>query len=109
MFQVEELLHKLDQYDASSRGVEVEDVLALPEPFAKVFAHLLRQRRMNLEELGQEFGLTAVATQQLSEALVAKGFLRQMDSRRGETIYRLRLASKAQSYVSDNVWQKLDD
>jgi hypothetical protein len=32
-----------------------------------------------------------------------------MDSRRGETIYRLRLASKAQSYVSDNIWQKLDD
>ncbi len=108
-FQVETLLHKLDQYDAGSRGVDVEDVLGLPEPFSVVFAHLIRKRKMSESELGEEFGLTAVEYQQLNQALVEKGFLRQVTNRRGETFYRLKIASKAKSYVPDSLWQQLDD
>lgn len=109
MSQVDELLHMLDQYDATNRGVDVEDVLTLPEPFGRVFSHLLRRRKMDLIELAREFRLTAVEAEKLSRALITKGFLREVASKQGDTFYRLRIASKSQSYLSDNLWRKLND
>ena len=109
MSQVDDLLQMLEQYDARDRGVDVADVLSLPEPFAQVFSHLLRKRRMDLVMLAREFRLTAVDTEKLSNALVEKGFLREITSKQGGTFYRLRLTSNSQGSMSDNIWKRLND
>ncbi|MCB8942386.1 MAG: hypothetical protein H6658_01290 [Ardenticatenaceae bacterium] len=103
------MLNLLAQYDASSGGVDVTDVMSLPEPFAQVFSHLLRQRKMDVVMLAREFRLTAVETEKLCAALVQKGFLRETPAKQGAVFYRLRIASRSQSYMSDNLWRKLSD
>lgn len=89
-------------------GLNMADILTLPDAERKLFNWMMRQDDVSLKEVAAQSGQDEASTRSEMASLVEKGFVRELQIR-GEVRYRVRLAPKRGKDIPLNIWQALDD
>ena len=93
------------EWDAT--GLQMADVLTLPDPSRQLINWMMRQGEVSLAEAMVQIGQDEEVVRSMLEELVEQGFVRQMGVG-SEPRYRVRLAPKRGRQLSDHIWQALD-
>ena len=91
-----------------SPGLNMSDLLALPEPQSGLLRWMVRKGQVGLEDVTDFLEQDAAYTRALLADLLDKGFVREIEMR-GVKQYRVRLAPKRGRELPANLWQALDD
>ena len=91
-----------------SPGLNMSDLLALPEPQSGLLSWMVRQGQVELEDVTAFLKQDAESTRALLADLVDKGYVREIEMR-GVKQYRVRMAPKRGRELPANLWQALDD
>ncbi len=91
-----------------SSGLQMSDLLALPDPESGLLNWMIRQGQVALSDVSTFLGQDETRAHTLLEDLCGRGYVRAIEMR-GVTQYRVRLAPKRGRALSSNLWAALDD
>jgi DNA-binding MarR family transcriptional regulator len=91
-----------------SLGLQMSDLLALPEPECGLLNWMVRQGQVTLADVAAWLGKDQAQVRQILDGLLQKGYIREIEMRAAKT-YRVRLAPKRGRELPSNLWQALDD
>ncbi len=90
-----------------SPGLQMSDLLALPEPSRGLLNWMIRQRSVTLPDVTTFLGQAEDYARAVLDDLCGKGYVGQAEMR-GVTQYRVRLAPKRGHALPSNLSQALD-
>ena len=91
-----------------SPGLNMSDLLALPEPQSGLLSWMVRKRQVGLEDVTAFLKQDEAYTRALLADLLDKGYVREIEIR-GVKHYRVRMAPKRGRELPANLWQALDN
>ncbi len=91
-----------------SPGLQMSDLLVLPEPESSLLNWMIRRGQVTFSDLTAFLGQDEAHTRTILDALCNKGYVREIELH-GATQYRVRLAPKRGRTLSSDLWQALDD
>ncbi len=91
-----------------SPGLNMADLLALPEPQGGLLRWMVRKGHVGLGEVAAFLGCDEEETRTVLGHLREQGFVREIEIH-GVTQYRVRLAPKRGHELPGNLWQALND
>jgi Fic family protein len=89
-------------------GLSMADILDLPDTLRSLINWILRQNLVSLHDVMVQLGQNEATARATITELVDKGFVRAIEVR-GETNYKVRMASQAERNAPSNLWQALDE
>ncbi len=100
------------EWDAT--GLQMADVLTLPDSLRHLINWMMRQGEVSLAEVVAQIGQGEEVGRALLEDLVEQGFVQEVGgrggpARSGETRYRIRFAARRGRQLPDEIWQALDE
>lgn len=90
-----------------SPGLQMSDLLSMPEPQSGLLNWMMRQGPVALSNVMAFLNRDETDTRSLMAELCSKGYVREIEMR-GVTQYRVRLAPKRGHALPSNLWQALD-
>ena len=93
---------------SKSPGLNMADLLTLPEPQGSLLKWMIRQGQVSLADVGAFLGQDEEQTRGVLAELCEKALVRSIEIR-GATHYRVRLAPKRGRTLPANLWQALSD
>ncbi len=91
-----------------SPGLQMSDLLSMPEPVCGLLNWMIRQRQVSLPDICAYLQLSDDAARTILVDVLQKGYVREIEMR-GVTRYRVRLAPKRGRALMDDLWKALDD
>ncbi len=91
-----------------SPGLQMSDLLALPEAASRLLNWMMRQQQVTLAEALNFLGQAEPQVRATLEDLCGQGYVRVFELR-GVTQYRVRLAPKRGRACTPDLWAALDD
>ena len=91
-----------------SPGLNMSDLLALPEPQSGLLSWMVRKGQVGLGDVTTFLEQDEAYTRALLADLLDKGFVREIEVR-GVKQYRVRLAPRRGHELPANLWQALND
>jgi hypothetical protein len=88
-------------------GLQMADVLTLPDPSRQLINWMMRQREVSLAEVVAHIGQDEDVARTVLGELMEQGFVSEMEVE-GESRYRVRLAPKRGHPLPEHIWQALD-
>jgi amino acid permease len=93
------------EWDAT--GLQMADVLTLPDPSRQLINWMLRRREVSLAEIVARIGQDEDVARTILDELMGQGFVREVEVK-GEILYRPQIAPKRGRQLSAHIWQALD-
>lgn len=91
-----------------SPGLQVADLLVLPESESSLLNWMIRKGQVEFAEVIDFLGQNESCTRMLLSDLCNRGYVRVVEIR-GVTAYRVRLAPRRGRALPSNLWAALDD
>ena len=88
-------------------GLSMTDILDLPDNLRQLFAWMMHESEVSLQQVIEHTGQNKKATLVMLKALVEKGFVREIDLKE-EKRFRVRLAAKKGKEIPLDIWESLD-
>ena len=100
------------EWDAT--GLQMTDVLTLPDPLRKLITWMTRQGQVSLAEVAAHTGQGEETAGIMLEALIEQGFVQKVEgrgdpARTSKSRYRIRFAPRRERQLPEEIWQALDE